>query len=990
MSRTKAVFAALLAALLVPIGASAQNAVITGVVRSETQASIGGALVAIEALELTAVTNDNGSYRMVVPADRVRGQQVTITVSTIGFGAGSAEITINAGAIQQNFELAEEAIALDEVIVTGTAGRQERRAQTATVASINASRVAEVAPVASVANLIQGRTPGVMLRQTTGSSGAGQEIRIRGQASVSLSSDPLVFIDGVLMDSGTEINFGVGNATGSQLNDIKMEDIESIEIVKGPAAATLYGSDASSGVINIITKRGRPNSGFTQSVTLEYGQADPNFSPPDNYARCTGSTAELPGCAGQPDGAVLVDNPLLRESAFGDGRYRNFLWSLRGGGENYGVFLSFGADDEDGTLPNNEYGHMSGRAQFDFVPSEQLRMEFGFWMGRTNRQLPHNDNNIYGWLGGGFLGTPASRGGPNDGWYGANRTAVAIGALESVDRSIRFQPRLSVQYTPFDWFSNRLTVGGDLQRVRAFQFWPKNDDGWFDSAPLNTGQISELRDTEDRITIDYLGNVTAQLMTDLRADFSFGTQILTEVEDETWSQGQGLVTNEVRNVDAAAILSNGGQEYEESRKVGFFGQAAFSIWEKLYIQAGARIDQASVFGSDSDPFVSPKVGVSYVLSDEPYFRNIAGESLITTLKLRGAYGVTPRQPTEGVLATYATDPYATFDQSVEIGVTPENPGNISLKPERSAELELGFDAGLLNDRLGIELTYFNKTTTDLIVEQDLPGSLGFGEDPDVNLGKVRNRGFEIGANARVLTYDNLALELFGSLNTLDNEILDIGGIDPGTGNQRNAVGGPIDAVYDHEILEYDLENNRAMVTFDRVFLGNPQDLPGWETTFSSTLTLFRNLSFYASFDGRGDYYVFDNTAQFRDRQLPRSALAILGEETPGVSKEEYLSKFGPFVAIDPETGEEVTISRNTVGTGYRTNVEFLKLREVSATYRLPRDFASRFLRAQTALINLSVRNLETWTNYSGLDPETGQFLTVPQDRRWNLRMNVTF
>ena len=985
MLRNKAILALALAALMWPAAASAQNAVITGTVRTQTQMAVRGALVTIEQLELSAVTNDNGNYRIVVPAERVQNQTVTLRASSIGYRETSQQIQIRPGAIQQDLVMTEEAIALDEVLVTGTAGRQERRAQAAVVSQVNAAEIAEVAPVTSVSNLIQSRTPGVYLRQESGTAGTSQTIRIRGAASLELSSDPLVFIDGVRADGGNEQNFGVGGSQGTQLNDIKMEDIENIEIVKGPAAATLYGSDAAGGVINIITKRGRVNSGFTQSLTMEYGEATPNFDPPTNYARCTGSNARQPGCSGVAEGAVISDNPLVRENAFGDGRYRNIQWNLRGGGENYGVFLSFGADQQRGTLPNNEYGHVSGRASFDFVPSEKLRMEFGLWLGRTSTQLPHNDNNIYGWLGGGFLGNPATRGGANDGWYGANRTAVAIGALETVNRSLRTQPRISVQYTPWDWFSNRLMVGADIQRVRAFQFWPKNDDGWFDSAPLNTGQISELRDSEDRITIDYLGNITWNASDAVRTDFSFGSQIITQATDETFATGQGLVTNTVRNVNAAAVLSNGGQSFSENRQVGFFGQAQVSLNEKLYVQAGARIDQASVFGADSEVFVSPKVGLSYVISDEPFFRNVFGEEFVSSFRLRGAYGVTGRQPTSGVLATYDTDPYAIQSGAVSIGVTPENPGNRDLRPERSSELELGFDAGFWNDRLGVELTYFKKNTTDLVIEQDLPGSLGFSDDPVVNLGEVLNSGFEVAANARVLTYDNVALELRGGFNTLHNEILDIGDLDPGSGETRDAEGGPIGAQYEYIIKEIDVANERVIVSDEREFIGNPFNLPGWEGTASGTLTLFRNLSLYAAFGMRGDYIADDGTSDFRDRSLPRSEIAVLGPEAEGVTMEEYLTKFGPFFT---ESGQQ--ISRNNVDAGYKQDTHFVRLREISANLRLPRDFTQRYIRAETASLNFAVRNLHTWTNFNGLDPESEQFLTVPADRRWTIRMNVTF
>jgi TonB-linked SusC/RagA family outer membrane protein len=982
MPRTCRLLALVLAVLVLPVTARAQNTVLSGVVRSETQASVRGAFVTIPALELSTVTNDQGYYRLRIPTEQ-SSALVTLIITSIGYRDAQIQVQLRPGPVTQDVIMAEQAISLNEVVVTGTAGRQERRAQAAVVSSIDAAKVTEFAPVQTVANVLQSRTPGVMLRSVSGSSGTGQTIRIRGQASIGLSNEPLIFIDGIRMDGSTDQEYGVGGAEGTRLNDIKMEDIESIEVVKGPAAATLYGSDASAGVINIITKRGRVGSGFSQTFAVEYGQADPNFTPPDNFARCSGSTANLPGCAGVPTGTVISDNPLLRENAFRDGRYRNFQWSLRGGGTNYGVFLSLGADDEKGTLPNNKYGHVSGRASFDFVPNEKLRMEFGFWLGRTTTQLPHNDNNIYGYLGGGLLGNPATLGGPNNGWYGANRPVLAISSLETYDKALRVQPRISTVYTPFSWLTNRLTVGADIIRARAYQFWPKNDDGWFDAAPLNTGQIAELRRSEDRITMEYLGNITWNLLDNVRGDFAFGSQIITTANDMTEAEGQGLVTNTVRNVNAAATLSDGGQAFSQNRQIGFFAQANLAYNEKLYLQAGARIDQASVFGADSEPFVSPKVGLSYVISDEPFFRNVFSESVITTLKLRGALGSSGRQPTSGVLATYDTNPYAIETGTVEIGVTPDNPGNTDLRPERSTELELGFDAGLINDRIGLELTFFKKNTTDLVLDQDLPGSLGFGDDPSVNLGEVLNRGFEIATTVRALTLDNVALELRGTLNTLHNEILDIGDIDPGTGTSRNAVGGPIGAVYEYRIINVDTASNRVIISNEREFLGNPQNIPGWEGTASSTLTLFRALSFYTLLDMRGNYYVFDNTTQFRDRQLPRSEIAVKGADA--FPEEEVLRRFGPFV-----TEGGTTISRGNVGTAYRNKGDFLRLREVSASYRMPRSLVQRFMRAEAATVTFAMRNLNIWTDYPGLDPETGQFLTVPQDRRWTARMSVTF
>lgn len=555
--------AALVAVLVSPVALLAQDAVIQGTVVSGTQSPVPGAFITIEGMDASAVTNDNGRYRLVVPGTQVQGQQVALTVSSIGYRETSVQITLEPGTIEQDFTMPEQAVALDEVLVTGTAGNQERRAQPAVVSAVNAAEITEVAPVQSVANILQARTPGVVLRNESGTDGTGSQIRIRGVSSIELSNEPLIFIDGVRMNGDNDNVFNVGGQERSLLNDIKIEEIESIEVVKGPAAATLYGSDANAGVINIITKRGRAQSGFVHSFTVEYGEADPNFTPPTNYGMCTEEAIEdpevFPACQGQPIGTTLSDSPLIRENSFGDGRRRNFVWSLRGGGERYAAFFSLGADDSRGTLENNRYGHISGRANFDYFVNDDLRMEFGLGLNRTNTQLPRNDNDIYGYLGGGLLGDPRTVGAAKDGWYAPNRQTLAISSYENVNRTMRIQPRVSIQYTPISWFSNRLTFGGDLIRTRAFSFWAKNDDGWWDNAPVNTGRINEASRSEDRLTFDYLGNITSNLTDELRADLSFGSQVITEHTYETEAEGTGLVTNDVRSVNAAAELTDGGQ-----------------------------------------------------------------------------------------------------------------------------------------------------------------------------------------------------------------------------------------------------------------------------------------------------------------------------------------------------------------------------------------------------------------------------------------------
>lgn len=993
--RRRLLFALATGVLLAPASLFAQSVILTGVVRSDAQAIIPGALVTIPALNLSQVTNDLAQYRLVIPDAQV-GQAVVIQVRSIGFASAEATVTLRAGTNTRNFTLVTRAIQLDQVVVSGTAGRQEVRAQGAVVAHIDAEKIVETAPVTSVANLLQSRTPGLVMRNESGTNGTASTIRIRGASSITLSNDPLVFIDGIRVDGGAQQIYGLGGQSGSRLNDVNVNDIESIEVIKGPAAATLYGSDAVAGVINIITKKGRTGAGFVQTFNVEYGESDANFDAPRNWGVCDSRAlsrpTSYPACVGQAEGTILSDSPLDRDAAFGNGTYKNANYSLSGGGQNYSAFLSLGWNRDEGTVPNNLYGQMNGRGSFNYEVRPNLRMDFQMAMIRVQTDLPNNDNNIYGYMGGGMLGDPRTIGARKDGWY-AQRQTEATNSLENTDKSTRFQPRLSVNYQPWGWFRNQVTVGADLARTEAMNFWAKNDEGWWDNGPQNTGQVGEARRIEDHLTFKYLGVINRNISNSLRADLSLGAELLAERSDLTNVTGQGLVNNDVRSVNAASILLNGGQSSSEERQVGFLAQMDLSWRERVYLAFGTRRDESSSFGAESKPFYSPSVKLSYIISDEDYFRNafdFLPNGFISQLKLRGAWGVSGRQPSSGARSTYNPATNLVGPGDLAIGVRPNDTGNAEIRAEKSREYEFGIDAGLLNDRLGLEATYFNKTGIDQILELPVPGSLG-AEGPRVNIGSLRNTGFELAANARILTMDNVAFELRGSVATLENELLDLGGV-PESATRK--VGFPLNGEWDHKILKVDPVNNVVTVTNEREFIGNGSNYPGWDTAISGSLTLFKNLSFYAQVDGRGDRYLSDGTSEFRDRQFGIGEVSVKGAAAYGTNPDgtptaeaidQYMRRFGPFVNEDGDP-----VSRGNVEGAYLQDGTFFRLREASVFYQVPREFARKYAKASSLSVGLTMKNLHTWTDFTGLDPESDQFLTVPADRRWTMRVQVTF
>jgi TonB-dependent SusC/RagA subfamily outer membrane receptor len=297
--------------------ASAQQAgtgSVTGTITDrESKTPIEGARIVVTGTTLETQSNARGEYRLV----GIRPGVVQVGVLRIGYRAGQDTVRIVANeTITQNFELAKTVTTLQELVVTGTAGNQERRAQPAQVASVSATDIKENAIVNSVNDMLQSRVPGIAVNSGSGTAGTSRTIRMRGASSISLSNNPIIFIDGVRFNEGT-VNLGLNGQLTDRLNDLNPDDIENIEVVKGPAAATLYGADASAGVIQIITKKGRAGSNsFQQTVRAEYGQADLNWTPPSNFAACTAAlvapTSANPLCRGQAVGTLVSDNPLTR------------------------------------------------------------------------------------------------------------------------------------------------------------------------------------------------------------------------------------------------------------------------------------------------------------------------------------------------------------------------------------------------------------------------------------------------------------------------------------------------------------------------------------------------------------------------------------------------------------------------------------------------------------------------------------------------------
>ena len=624
MKRTflpRMVVALLALTALVPAAAQAQNGTLVGkVTDAATGAPLSGVTVLIGGTTLLGVTNDAGDYSVA----NVRPGLLAVSVQRIGYQATGDTVRLAPGArVTKNFTMTQTVSRLSDVVVTGVTGNTQRKAQAAVVATVSAADIVRNAPISNVNELLQSRLPGVSVNAASGSVGTSRSIRIRGASSINLSNQPLIFIDGIRV-SEAQNSLNVGGQITDRLNDLNPDDIESIEVVKGPAAATLYGADASAGVIQIITKKGKLGSNtFEQTVRFDIAQIDQQWTPPDNVAACRAQdvTATAPAvlCRGLAVGTLVRDNPLVRENAFQQGSELNLGWTGRGGGTNYSYFLSATNDKAIGTLEVNRFERTGFRSNVGFVPSDKVKVDVGLNLLQSNTRLPDNDNNGFGWLGGGLLGSPLSvreDGSGANGWFGNNRGPEEIRAIQNNLQSRRTQANVAISYQPRSWFTNRFTVGADLSRDEFTNFYPRNTINAY-GALLSAGDNTQGRLGFDRYTIDYLGTARGTYGADdaWGVNLSGGLQSIITRTDFTQANGNGFISNAANAVLNGAVRT-GTQNFSETKAIGWLGELQLSHRDKRFVQFGARVDKNSAFGANSPAFFLPRVGMSWVLSDE--------------------------------------------------------------------------------------------------------------------------------------------------------------------------------------------------------------------------------------------------------------------------------------------------------------------------------------------------------------------------------------
>jgi TonB-linked SusC/RagA family outer membrane protein len=761
------------ALLLLARPVTAQQAVISGRVTSEAGEPLGGASVAITNTSLGAATAANGTYTLTVPAEMVRGQQVGLVARRIGFRPSTRAITLTSGSQEQNFTLATDPLRLEEVVVTGVGEATARNKLTFSAATVSAEQLQEV-PGTSALVALQGKVAGVRLTPTSAQPGGEVAIRLRGATSISGRQDPLFIVDGVITPFG--------------LADIAPEDVERVEVIKGAAASSLYGSNAANGVVQVFTKRGRglPEGTLRFTTRLEAGwnefpkamrfsrshvwEIEPSqfgLSGPSCQQKNSTWTVDPVGgyCLNAQGGRIvkadqIADNPfkvwynhwdtVVDEGMFWTGYVSvgqrrgttNFNASVQNT-RNEGVIFGLGG-----------YRRQNFRLNLDQQLRSNVDASFSaFYATSTNGRTEEGQTGpFFGLM---FLQPDVDITAPNpDG--SPYRAQVPL----SGDVANDFNPLYELAYRQMSQDRNRFTGSGRL-RWRILDWLSTEGSFAYDREGQDSSDVrpfgyltSEGSETDGRLVRASRNNWqynTGLTLTSVRTflgDITNTTKvgITYEAQQNRWirPEADALVVAGVdhfRAVDPASLRAE--SEEQDFRTQNYLAITTFDIKDRYILDGLVRRDGSSLFGPENRWANYYRVSGAWRVTQD---FTIPG---IDELRLRSSYG------TAGLRPQFEYQ-YEVLEVQPGGGFSKETLGNRLLKPAHSAELEAGANLEFGGGRFTLEYSYAQKTTSDQILLVDLPAAVGFKQQWQ-NTGELQAKTHEAAFGAQLIDRPGLSL-----------------------------------------------------------------------------------------------------------------------------------------------------------------------------------------------------------------------------------------
>ncbi|MGH7476393.1 MAG: SusC/RagA family TonB-linked outer membrane protein [Longimicrobiales bacterium] len=1021
--------AAATSALLAAAAQAQESGRITGrVVDAANNRPLAGVQVFIPPTGIGGLSDESGRFLLLqVPP----GPQ-TVTAQIIGYRQAEQQVTVTSGEVVSiELRLTQTAIDLDEIVVTGAGVATAKRKLGNTISTIDASDL-ENAPITDFSQILQGREPGVLSLPASGYTGAGTQIRIRGSSSLSQLNEPIIYVDGIRVDNSGGNMMGGTQADASRLDDIPPESIERVEILKGAAAATLYGTEASNGVIQIFTKKGRsgaPRFTFQTDISAVSMPTD-RMLPLADFARSQADIDRIRERWGRTVQLYEVFQEDLAPEFFETGLQQAYGLSVSGGGDLITYYASGRYQTENGPLgfdkffdpvpgfepAQDEVQRVQTTANLSITPHEKVRIGINTLYTELDQESPDNANNIYALYTLSMFGQPRLATASN--LLGSPAFATSRESQYQVNgnNTKHFAGSANVNYSPIASLRLDGTFGVDFVseagvRMRPFNW---NVDGFTSSTPEGSRTVDEIRN--HILTADAKAAWDARLGESVSNTFLAGVQGFLRERTSKGGTGTQFPGPGLEVVEAGAFQSVF-ESWVRNTQVGGYLQDQIGWRDWAFLTVGGRWDANSAFGEDFNTAFYPKASLSVMPTEALGWES----STFSTLRLRAAIGRSGLQPS-------AFDKFTTFaplPSEEGPGVSPDNLGNDALKPEVSTEIEAGAELGLFDDRASLDVTWWTREVKDAIVNRQFPVTGGFINPQADNIGELKAHGLELAVSGGVIQTQNFGLKLFAGAAYITEEIADMGGAPPlkvGGSYPRyrnfNVEGFAPGAYFGAEVArelaipinidgsctEPSLEaalayfstpqnpsafkplvygntdfGQRSGLASDNCgqgallsYLGKPT--PDWSGSIGFNASFLGNFELSSLFEFKaGNFAWHDLGGEFR------RANPVIGRNTPR-ARELESTLLDPASTAQERLDAAVEWVRNFEGLTPMDGLnavkpaDMVRWRELSLTYHVPVSLVDRLGLASAAL-NFGARNLKLWVNgeYPGIDPETNLY-----------------
>jgi len=1052
MNRIRLLFSTL-AFLLLQIS-FAQSINVSGKVTDESGEPIPGANVVVKGKSMGTATDFDGNYSIRVNQDDV------LVFSSIGYQTVEKKV---AGSGTINVVLKEGASQLEKVVVTAMGVKKKEKALGYASQQVKVSDLKQINENA-LANL-QGQVSGVQISQSSGAVGGGVDILIRGVKSLdpSVNNQPLIIVDGVRISndivSGDVLPSTGSNAPSSSEQfsfanraiDINPDDIESINVLKGAAAAALYGIDAANGAIVITTKKGikgAPQFTLTSKFSVSevnkyvelqdkwregyYGVSkitmdpnNPNINPVqvNGYGESKGfwliNDATYSFHTWGPeygDDPTIVFHDIYRDF-FNDGINNNVNFSVRGGADKYNYYLSVGNNSSSGIVPNTDFYKTNVRIKGDYQLTDKLNLEVSSAYTHSSGNLPNNgDKSIMSSMSywspsidvNDYLLPDGTQKNYTPYWIDNPRYFAEVSNLATeVDRIIT---SANAKWNVTEDFSLNYRISQDSYVDARNRFVPAD----LDVGTQVQGFIIDQNIRFSSLNSLLIASYNYQYNDDMKFTFMAGNELTTQNRISELQRAETLILPMLNNISNAENFYVSSEEIGKNR-VGLFGEIDFSYKEKLFVTLTGRNDWSSTLPEENRSFFYPSFNASYIVTD----LLDKEKDILSFAKLRFSWANVGKDAPEGILGTqWGISNYPTNDGGSAGGIYPYTvEGDLNLKPENQRTTEVGFDFRFLNNRIRIDYTYYDNLNSDLIAR--IPISLTTGKTSIwTNAGELKNTGHEVLISGRWLDKDNFTWTTTLNWSTNSGEVTDLPDEleDIGITYADSGYAGVVSKVYEGDepgtLYGYTWlynENGDRIIGEDGLPIINLDEkvvvghaFPDWVGSIQNNLS-YKNLSLSFLFEYKkgGEAYDAGQRNSIRDGTIKITEERYVNVVLDGVQDDGN----GGWVPNDTP----VYIDQNYYRSSYNYNraseilvqdASWVKLRNVALTYSLPKEWLKNTF-VKKVQLNVSGNNFLIWTPFRGFDPEGSQYsagsntygftgLNIPLTQTYSFGVKVNF